>query len=235
MSHACPTCRSDLKAGARFCARCGEPLLRGASPALSAIGSAGRPAAPQVKRTSNSDHVAPKSGAPAKTGFAWLWMCVALPLTICIGAPLFLQISSSSYANSAKQLQIRFADAEKRRADALYDLLKPADVNVVVGRTPDGVKLEGKTDEIRSISQLIDMIRTNSLSAGHSSPKVDRTIRRTYQLREGRAADLARVLSFTPSHVRFTLDQGTLIVTATPDDHRAIESVVRLLGGRTGN
>ncbi|MBX3395967.1 MAG: hypothetical protein KF841_11435 [Phycisphaerae bacterium] len=162
-------------------------------------------------------------------------MFFVLPLAVCICTPLLFQIGSGLHENAERQLQIRFADADKRRIDALYDLLKPNDVNVLVGRTPGGVELNGTAGEIRSLSRLIEMIQSNPSPTRTADQTDARIIRRTYRLRDSRAADLARVLSFTPSHVRYTLDQGTLIVTATPEDHYAIDSVVRLLGGRSGN
>lgn len=123
----------------------------------------------------------------------------------------------------------------KAKADALFNLLAPDHVPVLVGRSDDGVIVRGTSDQANVVNDFVALLtRLDHLrypdrrrSIEHARPTW--TTSKTYPLREPQAESLWRLLAFEDVPVLVRRDGPHVRVDATPEDQRIIERLVRIV------
>ncbi len=223
MSTECRHCRHQNPERARFCGRCGRGLLAQAREILDSL--PGPRPRPRRKRCCGPG---------------------SLLLLLCLGAIGVCWVGSRGPhrsiawpGESKRNLSLNSA-----KAQALFNLLAPDDVAVMVGPHHHGrfnggrvVSVSGSPEEVRIVRQFAELLarmedergfRDYELIGGSSAG----TCERTYRLRRSRAKSLAKMLSFDDVPVVVTRLGSRLAVSATVEDHRTISGIVRILGGR---
>ncbi|HWL94967.1 MAG TPA: hypothetical protein VNT79_15715 [Phycisphaerae bacterium] len=123
-------------------------------------------------------------------------------------------------------------DLDAARVDALFDLLKPEDVPVLVREDGDRLLVEGSTHRVGAVRDLVNILRRH-VHRGQGDLPRETAIRKTYELSRKHAAALARALSYSHASIRVYRDENELSVTASPVDQQAISQLVRsVLRGR---
>lgn len=124
------------------------------------------------------------------------------------------------------------------KADALFELLRPANVDVDVWRHRDGrVVVRGSAAEIRALQHLTDLV--NQFERMTPSEVVDRVResrdrgleRRAFHLPQDSADALQRLLHSMPVPAQVERERTRIEVRATDDEMRVIESIVRIARG----
>ena len=121
------------------------------------------------------------------------------------------------------------------KAEAVFDLLKPQDVEVLVYRNDGCVQITGTGRECDAVAELVELItRYGGMPAGEVNRRMERarkgwTTRRTYKLSEDKAQAFFNVLAPDDVPVLVSLSSERLRVDATPQDQRIIRDVVKIL------
>lgn len=232
---ACDRCKAPIKAEARFCSRCGDPILRTPEPALPPEKPAPQFATvpPVIGQTK-----AAQTRMPAVPHRARERGSVVLPffliMTVVAGMILVPRIMRHRIAACmpAAEQPSAIATVGEAPVQALYDLLRPSWNRISVGLSNGELSISGHPDDVSAVRDFMDLLdrgigktgRPASPSRGEEKPT-----RRTYRLSMIDANAMARALAFTDWNVRFVLDGTRLTVTAPPNDHRVIASMVKLL------
>lgn len=223
MPNECQHCRHQNPGRARFCGRCGQGLTAQSSESLNPL--------PGPRPRARSKRCCGPSG------FLFL---------LCLGAIGVCWIGKQgphrSISWSGRSQQVLSLDPVK--AKALFNLLSPDDVSVMVGPVQHrrfigggNVSVSGTSEEVRTVRQFAELLtriaddpwfRDGELI---DSPFAE-TPEHTYRLTRSRAKALAEMLSSEGAPVFVTRIGSRLSVIATPEDQRTIADVVRLLGGR---
>jgi hypothetical protein len=204
MALRCPNCRQTHPDLARFCGRCGRSLPQ-------------VPSGPTLKPIQRHR---PATGTSC-SGWVFFFLC-----TLAFGGV---------WLTAGQRCQQRRFDLTEWQSAALFELLKPEDVRVGVS-PPDsrgGVCIEGTKSEVRAVEQFVRL-----LEGRHARRRCRSTAdeARTYNLLADRAEALARALRLSNADVHVvplpeSRGLGRLAITAAPEDHRAIEGMVRILNG----
>lgn len=223
MSTECRQCRHQNPERARFCGRCGQGLLAQARETLPTLPGP----TPHLRRK--------RCCGPG-----------GLLLLLCLGAISVCWVGNRglhrSIAWSGPSNQDLSLDAAKARA--LFDLLSPNDVAVIVGPHFRGsfnggrtISVSGRSEEVRIVRQFAELLARGEHGlwfGDHESidgPSAG-MCERTYRLRRSRAKSLARILSSDDVPVIVTRLGSRMAVSATIKDHRTIAGIVHILGGR---
>ncbi|MBK8269789.1 MAG: hypothetical protein IPK83_16435 [Planctomycetes bacterium] len=223
MSDSCPTCNASNKAVARFCFRCGDPLLRPAEPALP-------PEPPPAIKTPAIPC------RPKRSGFD------RAIILFLFGAAAFVTIqfavrASRNYSVPPRKLAQDHAtlDVGPAQNKAIYELLKARGLSVAVSELGEKLVVTASGEKIKTVDRLVHLLRRAKSSSQSRKPAQESFKRESYRLSKENAAALARVLSFTDWSIRFTHDGEMLRVVAPADDQKVIASVVMMLEGDDGD
>lgn len=223
MSTECRQCRHQNPERARFCGRCGHGLLAQNRETLHSLPGP----TPRIRKK--------RCGGPG-----------GLLLLLCLGAIGVCWVGnrgphrSISWSGPSKQ----HLSLDPAKAQALFNLLAPDDVAIIVGPHHHGrfnggrvISVSGSSEEVlivRQFAELLARMEDGRWFGDHESiggPSAG-TCERTYRLRRSRAKALAKMLSFGDVPVVVTRLGSRLAVSATIEDHRTIAGIVRILGGR---
>ncbi len=204
MALRCPSCRQTHPDLARFCGRCGRSLPRApAGPTLKPIPSR-RPA-----------------GGTSFCGWMFFFLCTLAFWGV--------------WLTTGQRCQRRCFDLPSPQCSALYELLEPDDVAVEVSRPDYSGRLiiQGTNEEVAAVERFARLLEGKRTGRRFRSA-VDEA--RTYRLRTDKAEALAAVLQRCAAAVDVaplaeSRGRTPLAVTAAPEDHRAIEGMVRILDG----
>ncbi len=223
MSTECRRCRHQNPERARFCGRCGQGLFAQARETLDSLPGP----TPRIRKK--------RCRGPG-----------SLLLLLCLGAIGICWVGNRgphrSIARSGESKRNLFLNSAK--AQAMFDLLAPKDVAVIVGPNHHGrfnggrvISVSGTPEEVRTVQQFAELLtrledepwfRDRESISGPSTGMCERT----YRLRRSNAKALTKMLSFDDVPVFVTRLGSRLAVSATNEDHRTICGIVRILGGR---
>jgi len=214
----CPTCYQHNAAYARYCERCGNAL-----PAHT----------PNVR--SNP------------------WANAALVTTAALSLmTAFFAVNpyGSMWSNSRGALVERYRDPSSLvirsrdyylgadKAQAVFDLLSPADVDVVVRKRRDGLSVEGADWELAALDRFVELMqRKQGQDRASVREHIDRILRASssvekYRLSRNKREALHQILAFDDVPVLVTDGWRNVQVQATEEDQETIRAVVEILGGR---
>ena len=207
----CPICRHENPSHARFCGRCGRPLSR-------------------------------RSRGGTGCGlFPGLIIILAIVLWTggwrgCPGA-LIGRAGNALWHRGGPNLVKRSFELPPAKADAMFDLLAPQDVKVIVQRRDYGVSITGTPQEADVIQNFVELLlRHEGICRRdfHTSLGQLRntwTKRETYELPRRQARCLYRLLAFDDVPVRVYGYPNKVIVDATEADQRVLAELVDILRG----
>ncbi len=207
MKRTCKQCRHANPPHASFCAACGGPLSRPAQASY---------AAPPAATPKD------KCGRQARGG------CLAACALTIIAAACVLVVFK---ADGTRELNFTL---DSHLADAMFELLAPADVDVVVSRRTKGIHIKGSPQDIRTVARFIAVVTQNT----HHPNDPPRAISshwledRTYILTRHNADSLVEVLAYEHAPVFATQFGSKVEISASPEDHKAIAAMIDVLGGR---
>ena len=206
MTKACSHCRQINSAAANYCRNCGARFVR---PKPCRTGCGGRSAA----------------------GILLLVFVVfgfsRFPLERAIR-----RILPASWSGADRGPQTQRFDLQAAQADAMYALLAPDDVRVVVGRVDHGrISVRGTAREIAVLGDFVSLMRRANRRPSERESPLNRPCTKAYSLTKARASRLARILDLGP--IPFDLTEGgrRLVVRAAPADQETIAQVVRIIEG----
>jgi len=207
MKRACDECRHPNPMHASFCAACGGPLSPQAPAGV---------APPPVATPSR------KGGKPSRAGCGCVFVCAF------IVAACFLVFS-----NTEGTREQSFA-LDAHLADAMFRLLAPSDVEVIVSRRTSGIHLKGSPRDIRTLTQFIAVMTQNTCGPGDPPPdgSSDWLEDRAYILTRDKARSLVDVLAYEHAPVFATRFGSKVEIHARPEDHKAIAAMIDILGGK---
>lgn len=214
MDRMCRSCRRTYPPHARFCGRCGRPFPPTIQPT------------PAPKHTSRSFRPAKLLGSLTLFIFASAFV-LSFART---GGVLFPTAWHSSRI---------FLSMPAPKADALFDMLAPDHVRVLVSRQSDGVLVQGDDGELRALLALQSLVtRLDGKAPRYVESQIRRlgsddsaSVRR-YDLHGRKTAKrLYRLLAFDDVPVIVHRDGASLIVRASAGDHDVLAAVTRILLG----
>lgn len=212
MSNHCPSCSRPNEPHARFCSNCGRPLP-GACTGKIACG--GFP-----------------TGLVIVGVIVWFTMGRGCPTSGLVKAwPDWLR-------HESPQLVQQTFGMPSAKADAMYELLSPSDVKVIVGRSNGGVVVKGTSAEVGVVKDFVELVTRLKSGEGKSVDESVRelrgtwTARRTYELPRRQAQALLRVLAFDDVPVLVHGYPSRVIVDATEADQKVLADVVSILWGK---
>lgn len=135
-------------------------------------------------------------------------------------------------AQSKTQAQL---DLPADKAAALFDLLKPGDITVLVER--GGRSIEGTPAEVETLKRFVDILtRMEGLTPWEARNRKDAmqqqwTSTRSYRLQRSKAQALCRILEMDDVPVAAECHRTRLEVRATPSDQAIISGVADILRG----
>lgn len=256
MSRDCPVCRTSNRTQARFCGRCGEPFVTPVSGSATAAhashegsrvdGPRGPCAAYESRRVppviveraaagKSSDKGACCGGR--RSGLLPILILVGLSAVCIFFFRNAQRLGEFVGGGSAYRYEVR--DLGETQSQALFQLLKPDDVSAYVSVDGDRLSVRGTRHEIDAVQGLVNLLRRGQRKTTlglHDSHKEELAkIRKAYDLPRQHAHALARALSFSDWSVTVREEKDRLIISASPEDHVAIESIVKLLRSGKGN
>jgi hypothetical protein len=192
---------------ASFCAACGGPL----SPQAPA-GVAPPPAATPSK----------KGGKPSRSGCG----CVFV-FAFIVAACLMVVVNTEGTREQSFAMDAHLADA-------IFELLAPSDVDVIVSRRTMGIHVKGSRRDVRTLTQFIAVMTQNTCSPDDPPPDgLSHWLEdRTYLLTRHKAQSLVDVLSYEHAPVFATQFGSKVEIYARPEDHKAIAAMIDILGGK---
>jgi hypothetical protein len=124
------------------------------------------------------------------------------------------------------------------KADAMYRLLAPRDIKVIVGRHDQGVNIQGTPREIAALTDFVELItRYHGQSAGEVRAHINYAKRhgartRTYKVPKSKGKVLYEILAADDVPVLVSGSARKIRVEATPHDQETLRQVVEILRGR---
>lgn len=210
MKITCTNCGHQNPAGALYCADCGLVLA-----------SAGRSAPAQCCNSG-----------------AWIALAAVAGLSIVSGLFTFGVGSRARFEKPANQLEDHDFDLSPYLADAIYDLLAPSDIKVIVGRRNGGVSVRGTPREIETLREFVAMLTHSDDTGRHFAhartdpPMPSMRTQLDIRLPRSKAHALIRVLQGAESPLPFSGSGRTITIHAAAADLEIIDGVVDILQGR---
>lgn len=116
------------------------------------------------------------------------------------------------------------------KARAMFDLLAPDDVRVLVGRRDDAVYVRGTSSDVRTVERFVDLL---TRSASRQTAGRRDWFERKYELTKEKAKLLSSALAPSDVPVLVSLcEYDAVCVQASPHDHTTIANMVAILRGR---
>ncbi len=205
----CTICRAANPPHARFCCTCGQPVYRAPSPPRGGMG----------------------------VGLAIVVLMAGVFASVCVGfGAMHYARRDRGIRTTVPQVQRSFV-LPPAKADALYELLRPSSVRVIVGRDDDGVYIRGTIDEVESIDVLVDLLTRERCAHQRDCgermdelrPTFDTT--RRHKLTGATARALATLLAFEDVPVLVSRQSSKVTVEASRDDQATVRRVVDILRG----
>lgn len=125
----------------------------------------------------------------------------------------------------------------KQKADALYDLIAPGDVRVIVSRHKAGVSFRGSMRETEIMASFAELLtRHDGDHPAGALVRMERarptwTTNATYKLSKRHAKRLRRVLAFEDVPVLVSGSSRMVRVQASPSDQQTVSDLVNILLG----
>jgi hypothetical protein len=160
---------------------------------------------------------------------------VGLALFVIVSAVVTLGvIAGTRPARVTEERHLRLPPA---KAAAMFELLKPRDVKVIVRKEADGIRITGTAKECHVLAELGNlMVRYEGLpdaSVEHHMAQSRKSwrVRRTYKLPKHKAKALFDALAPENVPVLVSWSGKRVRVDASPEDQNIIHSVARVLLG----
>ena len=124
------------------------------------------------------------------------------------------------------------------KADAMFRLLAPRDIKVIVGRRHEGVNIRGTPREIAVLADFVELItRYGGQSAGEVRAHINYAKHhgaktRTYKVSKSKGRVLYEILAAADVPVLVSGSARKVRVEALPHDHETLRQVVEILRGR---
>ncbi len=228
MTRHCQSCRHANTEWAQYCAQCGAPIEAPPIAAPTAV-SASAPELPTPAIPGK-----PRSGRRLMwiaivllMGMGWFWVVVPpsrrqhTPRVHVSHDAIALPAQNNTPVPQTKTARSYRVDNDL--ADAVFALLRPSHVPIVVTRLDDDyLRVKGTTDEIAAIDRFVDELR---LERHHFKGKS----LETYQLPSDQAAALESALNHAKQRIHVRRDGSTLRVRGTPSLHEAIRNLIPFL------
>ena len=212
MNIICPTCKRTNPPNARFCACCGRALRR-------------------------------QGGGRIAVG-AFPALVVILGIVLwsgglrgCPGGGLVSKARDALRSRTSSHLVKRHFHLSPAKADAMFKLLAPSDIKVIVGRHNRGVNITGTPREAEILEEFVELlVRHEGSSKRELQQSIERlrstwTKRQTYKLPRDKARSLFHVLAFDDVPVYVHGYPSRVIVDATERDQQTVAGVVEILHG----
>lgn len=129
-------------------------------------------------------------------------------------------------------------DLPRDKAEALYRLLAPQDIRVIVGREKRGAFVRGTPREVRAIERFVELMQRHAATGEYDRERRMARVRPTWTRRESyslardKARCLQRVLGFDDVPVLVWSEGRNVEVLATERDQYTVRAVVEILRGR---
>lgn len=216
MHRTCRVCQRTNPAHARFCGACGRPVVEPSPPG---------------DRTGRFLALFLGSVVVVLIGS---WFAMGALHRLIAGVPALYGEWSAGDMESSSSAALHLSEV---KADALHELLAPRDVKVLVGRRGNGVVVKGTPGEIRTLSELGDLLnRLDSATPDAARREISRMRekaleRREFLLPQKTAETLHRLLGAPDVPILIHRERTRVEVYAPADDMRVIESTIRILRG----
>lgn len=208
MHRNCPSCNQRNPLDAHYCSNCGAAL----------------------SNASIATHAAPGAGLRSLA----LWGC---GFAVIASATLIFQAAGDGGGPTEATVRRDYVLGSDK-ADAIFDMIAPRDVRVVVGRHENGLYFEGAPGEVAIITQFIELVtRLDGHHAVGARMQMNRlrptwAVEETYKLSRRHAAALRCVLSFDDVPVLVSGKSKQVRVRAAPEDQKTVGHMVRILRGK---
>ena len=170
-------------------------------------------------------------------GLAIVFLVAGALASVCVGLGA-MQIVQRDRAIQPNAPQIERAFVmPPAKADALYELLRPSTVRVIVGRNGDGVYIRGTSEEVDTITALVDLLTREQCALEHRCDERMNELRPTFnttqrhKLARSRASALAALLAFEDVPVLVSRRSTKVTVEASRADQATLRRVVDILRG----
>ncbi len=211
MSFICPTCQRHNPTHARFCACCGRALRR-------------------------------RGGGRAAWG-AFLALVIVLGIALwagdwwgCPGAWIG-KAGEALRSRTSSRLVKQHVHLGREKTDAMFNLLAPADIKVLVGRHDHGVSITGTRREVAVLEDFAKLLVRHEGAGEHELRRSIEplrstwTKRETYKLSRHKAQCLFRILAFDDVPVLVHGRSSSIVVDATAADQEILAGLVEILRG----
>jgi hypothetical protein len=167
-------------------------------------------------------------------------MCTQLHFARRFAAPVMVAaLASAAMAQPAARSQDRKAfPLENAKADAVFKLLAPNHVQVLVSRTPDGIAVQGTSTEVDAVARFVELI-TRDAGKNYSTDQAALAelrkgwdTQQSYKLPEESAEALFAVLAFDDVPVLVAHAPDGISIEAGKRDQKVIARMVRILNGK---
>lgn len=214
MSAQCPQCAATNPTNARFCALCGAPLRRARTATCATTCTSTR-----------RDLVLAGVAASA-----------ILAAAIVVAVVRNERSDDNDFVpGPIVRHDFTLSDA---KADALYNLLKPRDIAVIVGRDAGRLYVEGTRGEVDALVKFVDILnRVERLPRHQHQQRMDQlrktwTNRRTYRLTSAKSRRLKNVLAFDDVPVLVSRSGPRITVESSDEDRPTIDRIIDILRRR---
>jgi len=210
MLRECTNCRHVNAPHANYCGRCGQAFPQ---PGL----------AEPVARTTTH-----RGGAG--------WLLLLVPLFIIFGRG-DRRPACTPYFRPGPAVQRAYALAGEK-ADALFSLLAPRDVRVLVSRCDGGIHVTGTAREIEILDHLAALLTRVQCSSRSCIERYLAEVRpswtstRMYELSPHKASGLFRLLAFEDVPLGVSARKSKVRVDANTTDQETVQGLVNILNGK---
>ena len=170
---------------------------------------------------------------------------VALVLAVIIAAATTLAVFGAAKISGARgwittpaTTVYRDFNLSPDKADAMFRLLAPRDIKVIVGRYDQGVNIQGTPREVAVLADFVELItRYRGQSAGEVRSHINYAKRhgaktRAYKVSKSKGRVLYEILAADDVPVLVSGSARKVRVEAMPHDHETLRQVVKILRGR---
>jgi len=161
---------------------------------------------------------------------------VRLFLTVVISALVTYAVFAA--ARTPLVVESRFFDLPSAKASAVYNLLKPRDVKVVVQKDGDRVRITGTRRECDAIADFVNLIARFrgqspcSIEQNMARARKTWSARQTYRMPGPKSKALFDALAPDDVPVLVSWKGKRLRIDANPSDQATLEHFVQILRGR---